>query len=84
MIDKGQILVENYVNQVPVPVQPAIIYTPFGYSNFHIQPDVFNLFYNHHDIRFYEKATENPHENIHDFLRLYEVISHEEMSADAF
>lgn len=78
------ILVGDYVNPLPAPIQPPIIYPPFGQANFHIRPDVINLFQNHQDIRFSEKATENPHEHIQAFTMLCDVISHEGMSRDAF
>ncbi|XP_022883158.1 uncharacterized protein LOC111399906 [Olea europaea var. sylvestris] len=80
----ASILVGDYVNPIPAPVQPVVVYPPFGQPNFHLRPDVINLFQNHQDIRFFGKATENPHEHISAFLMLCEMISHEGISADAF
>ncbi|XP_022883647.1 uncharacterized protein LOC111400465 [Olea europaea var. sylvestris] len=81
---EAPVLVGDYINPIPVPVQHVVVYPPFGQPNFHLRPDVINLFQNHQDIRFFGKAKENPHEHISAFLMLCEVISHEGISADAF
>lgn len=78
------ILVRDYVNVVPTLIQPPIVYPPFGQVNFHIRPNVINLFQNHQDIKFSGKATENPHEHIQAFTMLCDIISHEGMLQDAF
>ncbi|XP_022899229.1 uncharacterized protein LOC111412524 [Olea europaea var. sylvestris] len=82
--NEAHVLVGDYINPIPAPVQPAVVYPPFGQPNFHLRSDVINLFQNHQDIRFFGKATENPHEHISAFLMLCEVISHEGISVDAF
>ncbi|XP_022860049.1 uncharacterized protein LOC111380654 [Olea europaea var. sylvestris] len=43
----GEVSVRDFVNPVPAPIQPPIIYSPFGQANFHIRPNVINLFQNH-------------------------------------
>lgn len=49
-----------------------------------LKQDVINLFQNHRHIGLFGKAIENPHEHVTTFLLLWEVISHEGMSIDAF
>lgn len=80
----GNVLVADYVILASTFVQPAIIYPPFGQSNFHLRLDVINIFLNHQNIRFFGKLIENPHEHIQAFLILCEVINHEQMSIDSF
>lgn len=82
--NEAPILVGDYVNPISTPVQPVVVYPPFGQPNFHLRPHVINLFQNNQDIRFFGKFMENPHEHISTFLMLYDVISYEGISVDTF